>query len=267
MGICSLTLIGLGQSVAADETEPVASTTADVMFKADDSTEGGGEVTPPGPGGGGETEKPGEPGPGSDGKPGDGKGKFNIAWVSNFRFNDKDAEGDIVPITLNANGMNIWAKGTKLVINHEDNASDTYDDIPNFLQVVDNRGTLSGWKVSVTASEFGGKNPAGKDVVLRGAELSLNTPVINGPVGVTAPVAANFQNNKLVIDSESKVVMSAGEEAGTGTWSMSFGESNTDGTLKENTGVNLNIPASAGIQAQVEYKSSLTWTLQDGPEA
>lgn len=256
----------LGPVALADETgeaqepkEIEAKTEATVTFQTND-----GEVDPEKPVIVDPTdpEKPVivDPG-GSDGEIGNGNNSFNIAWASNFRFNDTDSEGNPVGIILNANGMNLWAKGTKL--SFMDDAQSNVENIPNFIQVVDNRGKLTGWHLNVSNTTFKGKvKESNEDVELKGAVLSLNQPEVTGPTGVTAPTA--FATS-LAINNESASVMTAAEKAGTGSWSLSFGDKDEDQKLIEGTGIKLAIPASAGIRSDVTYSSELTWTLADTP--
>lgn len=265
LGLISLSALTLGGTlVSATAEQPQAESEATVLFKADDGAGGGGEgqvVDPPFPG---ENNKPGiVDEDGSDGNNGDGTKSFNITWVSNFRFNERNALGNFEPINLNANGMNLWAKGTTLTLEHEDKTTSVYENMPNFVQVVDNRGKLSGWHLNVVATPFTGENAANQTVTLTGATLSLNQPATKGPDAVTAPTTFT---NKVAVNDSAKTIMNApAGGAGIGTWSLKFGQEEIDGTLVEGTGVNLDIPASAGIQADVTYTSNLTWTLIDAP--
>lgn len=264
LGIISFSALTLGAPAAfADTTTPEAESEATVLFSANDDGE---EVVEPPVEGGGEG---GVVDPeGSDGNNGDGNASFNIAWVSNFRFNEKNDLGQDVPIKLNGNGMQLWAKGTKLTLKHKDAADSVYENIPNFIQVVDNRGKLSGWNVSVSASNFTGKDENDVVSTLNGAVLSLNQPVLSGPEGVAAPSAFA---NKLELGADAATLMSADAalKAGTGSWTMKFGEEEQTSvaykTLVGGTGVKLDIPAKAQPKAGVPYKSTLTWILSDGP--
>lgn len=265
LGIITFSALALGApaAFAADEiTEAKAETEATVLFSPND----GEEIVDPPIEGGGEGGVVDEGG--SDGNKGDGNASFNIAWVSNFRFNEKDVDGKDVPIKLNGNGMQLWAKGTKLTLQHKDAADSVYENIPNFIQVVDNRGKISGWKVSVSASAFTGTGEDEVESTLTGAVLSLNQPVLSGPEGVAAPSPFS---DKLELGTDAAILMSADPalKAGTGTWSMKFGEEEQTSvaykTLQEGTGVKLDVPAKAQPKAGVPYKSTLTWNLTDGP--
>lgn len=310
LGIMSFSTIVLGASpVFASPEQPEAKTEATVEFEVDDETVP--PVVPP------TTEEGGEDGggtvdpnkPGTDGENGDGNPSFNITHVSNFRFNEKerDTDGTAIlengafkwkPIKLNNNLMTLYAYGTDLALfrqnkegnwinsageaveNEADAQKLAYTDIPNFVQVTDNRGNKkAGWRLEVSRTQF----TDGTDE-LTGAELSLNDAFIKGPSGVTAPV---FTKNDVVIPTTgSTVVMDAATGAGTGSWSLSFGELGEDlatvvGTENEETpvtygqlalvdgkpksGVKLVVPAEAQAQAGAVYTADLTWTLSSVP--
>lgn len=273
LGIISFSALTLGAPAAfADTTTPEAESEATVLFEADDDTDTKPPVVPPTDGGDKEGEIDEKE---TDGNTGDGSASFNIAAVSNFRFNDRaDDDGEdgfnftkFKPIKLNGNGMTLWAKGTQLGVKLKGDGDTTiYKNIPNFVQVVDNRGKLSGWNLSVTATPFTGENKSGQDVALNGAVLSVNDLSLKGPAEVAAPT---ILNNSVNINESSSTLMSAAANAGTGSWSLKFGEEETTtetyGTLVQDTGVKLDIPAKAQPQADVAYKATLTWVLADGP--
>ena len=254
-----ITMLGsllIAPTVLATEEKPVAKSESTVTFSPDDNT---GIIDPTDPDGGGEIID-GE----SDGNAGDGSPSFNIVWVSNFRFYDKDTDGKAIPIPLNANGMNLWSKGTKLTYEKETGNKVAHEDIPNFIQVADNRGTLTGWNLKVSGTPFvGTKGDSAEKPELKGATLSLNHPHLSGPNGVSGPT---IFANTLNIGTAPVSVMKAIEGSGVGNWSLYFGaRDNKTNKLIDGTGVNLDIPASAGIKAGFEYKSELTWTLEDTP--
>ena len=268
--ILGLTTLLVAPVALADETEISPKPTAaeaisksDIMFRADET-----EVDPDNP----EVVDPTDPEtPGivkpddSDGTSGNGNSSFNITWVSNFRFYDLNEKNERVGVKLNANGMNVWSKGTKLSLEKEDKEVKTYEDIPNFIQVVDNRGKLTGWNLKVSSTPFKGTNSlTGKEEELKGASLSLNHPDLKGAEGIIQPVVFNNQLN-LQINGQPNTVLSAAEGAGTGNWTLSFGESNSEGKLVDGTGVKLDIPASASIMSDVDYSSDILWTLEDTP--
>lgn len=262
--LCSLGLLGMSAClintapVFASETQPVAASESTVLFAADDE-QGPNIVTPPGEGGDGGEVDPG----GSDGNTGDGNKSFNIDWVSNFRFNETNPDGTFQPITLNGNGMDLWAKGTKLALKDAEGTVKTYENIPNFVQITDNRGNANGWHLTVSRTEFSGKDAAGVEQTLNGATLLLNNQHIFGPEGVTKPTS--MEGQAVEIGAATKNLMTAAVGAGTGSWTLAFGDEDDNGQLVADTGVELQIPASAQPKANVTYKADLTWTLSDTP--
>lgn len=311
LGLMSFSALVLGAApvFAADVT---AKTEGTVLFEVDDETEP--PTTPPttvepggeNPGGTVDPEKPG-----TDGEKGDGDPSFNITHVSNFRFNDKERDANGVaqlvdgkfvwkPIKLNSNGMTLYAYGTDLTLNRQNSQGKwidaageevdeanaqklTYSDIPNFVEVTDNRGNKdAGWKLMVSRTEF--TSDKGE---LTGSALSLNDSFIAGPAGVTAPV---FSENEVEIPvgdgaSTGVEVMSAAKGTGTGTWSLSFGTQGETAVVKQtedevppvsykklaltngepDSGVKLVVPAAAQAQTDALYTSNITWTLASVP--
>ena len=282
--LCSTFVLG-SQTALATVERPEANSEATVQFKADTGTDVP-TIVPPGGG-----EEAAIDLDGSDGTIGDGNASFNIAYVSNFRFNelaDDDGDGDtkkftkFKPIKLNANGMTLWAKGTQLTLNKidkegaiiEPKQTTVYKDIANFVQVVDNRGELSGWNLQVKADDFKGKDTDDNEVVLKGAAITLTQPSLEGPEGIelTSPLAPTAFSDEFTITSSAAPIMTAQAGAGTGSWSMKFGQEETlaaanYATLVEDTGVKLSIPATAEAKANVAYKANLNWILTDGPSS
>lgn len=306
VGLVSMSVLALGATpVFASEEQPVAVTEGTVQFKVDDETKP--PVTPPTDNGnGGGTIDPTKPD--TDGESGDGKPSFNITHVSNFRFNEKESfNADTQtwkwsPINLNANGMTLYAYGTDLALYRQNDEGKwidkngdiveketdaqrlAYKDLPNFIQVTDNRGNKkAGWKLEVARTQF----TDGTDE-LAGATISLNNAFIKGPDGVSEPTYSTEEVEiPLASDGGSAVVMEAVPGAGIGSWSLSFGDVGesaivagtedeatpvTYGQLalvneKPKSGVKLVVPASAQAQTDVVYKSAITWTLSSVPEA
>lgn len=289
LGILLLSTVVLGsQQVFADATTPEATSNGTVLFEVDTDVKPPIVVPPTGPDGPGIVDLDN-----SDGVQGDGTASFNISYVSHFRFNDyaanlgkDDVTGKLfqkfVPIKLNANGMTLFAKGTHLTINPVDKDNvvitpivpNVYTNIPNFVQVIDNRGGSTGWQLTATATEFKGKDTAGKEHVLAGAKLTLNDATLKGGVGVAAPQIDFATEGFAELNASPKPLMTAkAQDSGTGSWSLKFGDEvapvtpDTYETLVKDTGVKLEIPASAGTKAAVQYSSDIVWTLTDAPFA
>ena len=277
--ICSTLVLG-SQTASATEARPEANSEATVQFKANTEIDVP-TIVPPG--GGDEAAIDLD---GSDGTIGDGNASFNIAYVSNFRFNERTADDTnftkFEPIKLNANGMTLWAKGTQLTLDKidkegaiiEPKQTTVYRDIANFIQVVDNRGELSGWNLQVKAGAFKGEDADENEVVLKGAAITLTQPSLEGPEGIelSSPLAPTAFSDEFTITSSAAPIMTAQAGAGTGSWSMKFGQEETlsgadYATLVEDTGVKLTIPATAEAKANVAYKADLNWILTDGPSS
>ncbi|WP_086315546.1 hypothetical protein A5821_003033 [Enterococcus sp. 7F3_DIV0205] len=281
LGILTFSTLVLGnQTALATVEKPEADTEATVQFEANTDPDTPEVVVPPVGGGEGGIVDP----DGSDGNKGDGNPSFNIAYVSNFRFNERTDDDTnftkFKPIKLNANGMTLWAKGTQLTLNGVDKdgneitpaQSTVYKNIPNFVQVVDNRGKLSGWHLEVSAGDFKGKDSDDQEVTLKGANITLTQPTIAGPseIELTSPLAPTTFSSEKTLNTGAQTILDAKANAGTGSWSLKFGqEEKLAGadyeTLVEDTGVKLTIPATAEAKANVAYKADLKWTLTDAP--
>ncbi|MGX7264844.1 WxL domain-containing protein [Enterococcus crotali] len=284
LGVVLFSTLALGsQTALATVEQPEANSEATVQFEANTDPELPPVVIPPV---GNKDDEAAIDLDGSDGSIGDGNPSFNIAYVSNFRFNERTAaDTDFTkfkPIKLNANGMTLWAKGTQLTLDKIDKTgevitpkeSTVYENIPNFVQVVDNRGKLSGWNLEVEAGAFKGKDADDKEVTLKGATITLTEPTIKGPAGITVPSAyapTTFASEQELTTDAAKPILNAAPNAGIGSWSVKFGQEETLAgtnyeTLVEDTGVKLTIPATAEAKANIAYKANLKWTLTDGPK-
>lgn len=128
---------------------------------------------------------------------------------------------------------------------------------PTFVQVSDNRGTLAGWNLTVVQNgQF--KSPEGEE--LDGAALILN----KGHV-VTTSSATNTATGSATttLDPKGTVldVMDAEVGKGAGTFQLAWGTDATDAAKS----VELQVPGDA-IKLAKEYKTTLTWTLNDVPK-
>jgi len=150
---------------------------------------------------------------------------------------------------------------------------------PNYVQVTDVRdnNTTNGWKLKVKQdAQF--KN-ADNGAVLNNAVLTLS----NGNLSTISPNKVNVTGGEIVLTldpSVERVVMDSGTGSKQGTFVARFGhtedvtdpETGTayDGTLFEdedgtwlNSAVTLFVPG--GSAKKGEYKTTLTWTLEDTP--
>ncbi len=156
---------------------------------------------------------------------------------------------------------------------------------PNYLQVTDLRGTLSGWQVSVRQETLF-QNEKNK-TPLKGAMLSFDKQWVNSKTGqLNKP---NVMKDTIKIDEigASYPLAIADKGTGTGTWTINFGStgnvkgkedtltqvSNADGTpitdpLFDNKVVETNSAIQLFVPGQTEkkpgkYKTVLTWTLSE----
>lgn len=207
--------------------------------------------------------------PGTD--PGEGSGgsgtkSFHINWISNFNFGT---------IKLASNGMQAWAQPTTLTWKSEaegGNGATPTSNLAPFLQVTDNRGTGTGWNVSVSGTDFAvlDENGEATSTILKGAKIFLSGPQIVGvdtsPNSI-APIALNATGTTNLLDTGAQgvPVFSAEANKGQGTWSVTWGASADKTTYQANQGVKLTVPSTSTPKVNTNYQSNLTWTLVDAP--
>lgn len=164
------------------------------------------------------------------GNPGTGQpGPLSVDYVSNLKFG-----------VNKISGKNINYK----VLN------------PNpFVQVTDLRGDGDGWTLSAKMSLF----TSSKQQVLKGATLNMKNSVVKA--GSTGNVSLAPVKSDVVFDNlESKVVLSAKNKSGRGTWLNVW-----SGTDQANEAIQLNVLAGTP-EANTEYSSTITWELEDAPK-
>ncbi|MDA1686173.1 WxL domain-containing protein, partial [Bacillus cereus group sp. m2-21] len=166
-------------------------------------------------------------------------GPLSIDYVSNFNFETQKASG---------NNELYYAKLDTV------KAKDGNKEVPNFVQVTDNRGTNAGWKLSVTQNDQF-KTADGKE--LTGATLTLKNGTPNSASGSDAPAAAQ---DITLVPGQASDVLTAQEEQGMGTWTNAFGKSVEEGKKS----VELSVPGKTKKE-QAQYTTSLTWELKDAP--
>ncbi len=136
----------------------------------------------------------------------------------------------------------------------------TTKNVPNYVQVTDNRGTNAGWTLTVKQNDQL-KNAATLNSTLTGAQISLNNgTAISAMNGVTAPTAVS--TIRLNPSGAEAVVMSAAAGSGVGTWVDAFGTIETVAGEEKNTSITLYVPGSTPKDA-VRYSTTLTWTVSD----
>ncbi|EIA21206.1 cell surface protein [Listeria fleischmannii subsp. coloradonensis] len=123
-----------------------------------------------------------------------------------------------------------------------------------FVQVSDNRGSNTGWHLTVEqVSQF--KNGAS---TLTGAKLSFKNAAMQSSkaTATNTPTAYSFELDPAGTASD---VINAEANKGMGTWSTSFGD-DTNGAKS----ISLSVP---GDTAKIvgKYEAELKWTLTDTP--
>lgn len=194
-------------------------------------------VTPTNPGG--TTVTPGTPGPLS----------IDFASTLDFGLNQ-----------ISSVDQTYFANPQVVSITAEDSTVTTKN-VPNYVQVTDNRGTNSGWTLKVKQNGQLTNATAPLNTTLTGAQISLkNGTAVSNMSGVTSPTT--ISNIILDPSGAESIVMSAAVNTGAGTWVDAFGAIETVDGVEKNTSVTLFVPGSTPKDA-VKYSTTLTWTLSD----
>ena len=153
----------------------------------------------------------------------------------------------------------------------------------NYVQVSDRRGTNAGWVLSIVQND---QFKTAKNDVLTGAKLYLGNGALNSPnmteEGFKPELApVNFVKDLSLasekvtgglelIPGQTSIIMSADKGKGTGTWTLSYGQ-----TKDKNIGVmGANEPAKASVLLSIpsssnpvssSYESTLTYRLSMVP--
>lgn len=152
-----------------------------------------------------------------------------------------------------------YAKPQVVRVTAEDSTTTTKN-VPNYVQVTDNRGTNAGWTLKVKQN---GQltNATALNSTLTGAQISLNNgTAVSAMTGVTAPTTVS--SITLNPSGAEAVVMSAAANTGAGTWIDAFGIIETVDGAEKNKAITLFVPGSTPKDA-VKYSTTLTWTLSD----
>ncbi|HEK9101702.1 WxL domain-containing protein [Bacillus pfraonensis] len=252
-GAVSLTTLAGGTSAFAEEAGKMNSLT-DVTFTENkevtkpinpiDEEE---EVTTPGnpddPKDPKDPKNPDDPENPDDNNHEDGtQGPLSIDYVSNFHFGKHDISGS---------DKVYYAKLD--IVKGKDGGN---KEVPNFVQVTDNRGTNKGWKLTVKQN---GQFKAGNEE-LTGAEMKLSNPFVNSATDKKyAPEAKEVTLNP---DGSTQEVATAAAGKGMGTWTTAYGQNIEEGS----NSISLSVPGTTAKVKDAKYKASLTWTLEDTPQ-
>lgn len=161
----------------------------------------------------------------------------------------------------------------------EKNADDKYR--PNYMQIIDNRGTNQGWSLQVSNDAFKGKNDKGEDVTLDNAQLVM-TSTLAQKNNVDKDTQAVLPNEELPVDpagwtfypnvklnGNASTIATAKVGNGMGVNNVYFGDvadapSTNDNLASKNKSIELQIPG-VSAKSKTKYTSTLTWTLTDDP--
>lgn len=191
-----------------------------------------------------------------EGKPEPGTaGPLSIDYASSFDF-----------------GLNKISNHDEIYYARAQHYNEGHKDTPDYVQVSDNRGTNSGWTLTV---KQGGQLTATTDTlnkVLTGSEIVLKNPTVTSNVqGVTAPTPADVIT--LDPNGAESLVMAAADQSGAGTWENYWGkvetiveknEAGEEQDVNVTRDVTLSVPGATPKDA-VKYQTTLTWVLTDVP--
>jgi hypothetical protein len=145
--------------------------------------------------------------------------------------------------------------------------------VPNFVQVTDQRGTFAGWNVTVSGTAFTtsatGIPTAAQ--TLTGAALTISNGTVNIPSSLGGTATGYTANATIAVSSDGTTqapVMSATAGNGAGTYQNAFGtlatEAFTSAGATATPSIALSIPSTQNVAA-ASYTATLTWTLNSVP--
>ncbi|WP_088809378.1 MULTISPECIES: WxL domain-containing protein [Listeria] len=191
-----------------------------------DPTEPGNVITP-------DPDNPGQPGT---------AGPLSIDFASNLRFGLQKMSGK---------QETYYAHLTKVV----ETATGAKKEVPNYVQVTDNRGSNGGWHLTVKQN---GQLMNGANA-LEGAQISLlNSTLVTLHDG-NVPTA----NTLITLDpvsGDAVEIVNAQAGTGSGTWANLFGKDVSEAA----TSVKLVVPGKTQ-KVEGQYKTTLTFELVDSP--
>ncbi|MHC5228243.1 WxL domain-containing protein [Enterococcus sp. LJL99] len=194
-----------------------------------------------------EPTKPVKPVPEIDGEenphPPSTKGPLSINYVSNLRFGNQKAQGNDA----------VYRVKPDQVIDDKESVIE----VPNYIQITDNRGTNVGWRLTVKQN---GAFKNGSNS-LTGTELVFTNPTLSAKSGKADTAPTTNSTFTLTAAGQEALVMEAKAGHGMGTWIDRFGETNQ----QAQSSIQLKIPGDSKKVAGF-YKTSLVWTLSDSPQ-
>ena len=152
--------------------------------------------------------------------------------------------------------------------------------VPNYVQVTDQSGELSGWTLSLTqASDLHMTTGTSTDpgYALSGAQISFTGGTLLGGNGITAGKPSDVVASGVLTPGVATKLVSAVKNEGAGTWLYNFGDvdaydassvdtaNTTDHTkVATKSAISLAVPAGL-IEKAAPYTTDLYWSLQAVP--
>ncbi|MGX7419394.1 WxL domain-containing protein [Carnobacterium gallinarum] len=170
-------------------------------------------------------------------------GELTIDYISNIKFGKHQiANKDMV----------YQAKLTKVTT-----SDGVEEEVPNYVQVTDDRGSLAGWSLKVKqndAFKSGAATLTNTTLTFKNgiAKSSNTSDVIYAPIS-TETVLTPSGDNQLIVDAKAN--------QGMGTWRTRFGDNNAEGVES----IELMVPWNSA-KTEGTYKTSLTWELGNTPD-
>lgn len=170
-------------------------------------------------------------------------GPLSIDYISNIHFGKQRITGNDVRYFADSDHIKLDATGA-------------IKDVPNFIQITDDRGNNAGWRLTVRQDmPFTNGSHA-----LNGAVLKLSNPKADS---VTAKARNKPLVREVTLDSSGKnasEAILADENQGVGTWVHLYGANAAIGKKSITLDVPGEVPKVEGM-----YRTTLTWTLSDAP--
>ncbi|MHC9531934.1 WxL domain-containing protein [Dellaglioa sp. L3N] len=244
----TLGLMGVTAStsaVSADETQTYKSHGIISYTKNSGSTDPG-IVDPGQPGTVDPTDPSVDPGTG---------GPLSIDYVSNFNFGSRKISGN--KATYDAHLVEVTAAADS----DAHKAGEVYK-VPNYLQVSDNRGSVSGWKLTVAQTKAFTSEDGSS--AIKGAQMTLTNQNTRNADDDASKKGPTDLNKTVVIGDGTKdeAVMTAADGEGAGTWTDAFGNVQKQSDQDVHDSVKLEVPGGQKLVDQ-KYSSDITWTLTD----
>ncbi|NGG35309.1 WxL domain-containing protein [Enterococcus faecalis] len=174
-------------------------------------------------------------------------GSLNLSYVSRLNFGEN--------IFSNKNEVH---SASVQELKNVDGRSTDFSQL--FAQVIDNRGSLEGWKL--TAKQDTQLMTVNKQQALIGAKVSFKNTSMKT---ISKSKYPGIVNDLEFTPGESVIAVVASEGEGSGTWNYIFGQDiSEDAGRKVSKDVTLEVPAGSVKQAD-EYRSTITWTLLKAP--